>query len=218
MRCLRRLLTFTSFVVACSSPALAQTATPGSYIVAPGASTNLTLSGTAGQSYAVIASRTSGGFSYAGVNLAVGLDVAVLTVGTLDGAGSATVSVTPPFPTVDRYYVQAVFSSDGFGSITPSNSVSLLNLQEARQYMPVGGIVSAAGALQFGSPGITVTRTGVGVYRIDTVGQFAIPSVIPSVTPAGNATVVTVSTNAAVTTVTLSADANFFFTLQPVRR
>lgn len=215
---MRRMFVLSLALLALASPALAQTAVPASYVVAPGASTNVTLSGTAGQSYAVIASRTTGGFSYAGVNLAVGLDVAVLAIGTLDGAGSATVSVTPPFPTVDRFYVQAVFSSDGFGSITPSNSVVLVNLQEARQYMPAGGIVNAAGTLQFGTPGITVTRTGVGVYRIDTVGLFTIPSIIPSITPAGNATVVTVTTNSNATTITLSTDANFFFTLQPIRR
>lgn len=215
---MRRVLPLTLSTLLCATAAFAQTATPANYAIAPGSSTNLALSGTAGQSYAVIASATNSGFAYAGVNLAVGTDVVVLGIGTLDGTGAATVAVTPPFPQRDRYYVQAVFSSDNFGTIAASNSVILLNNQDARQYMPVGGVVNAAGTLTFGTPGVTVTRTGTGVYRIDTPGLFNIPAVIPSITAAGGATVVSVATNLNTTTVTLSADANFYFTLQPIRR
>lgn len=52
----------------------AQTTVP-SYIVAPGASVNVTVTGAAGQHYAVIASTANSGFSYGGVALQVGADV-----------------------------------------------------------------------------------------------------------------------------------------------
>ena len=101
------------------------------------------------------------------MNLAVGTDVQILSaVGVLDGAGQAVVPVTPPFPARDRFYVQAVFSSNGFVSITPSNGVVLINYQDASLTMPIGGLVSSTGNLLSGTPGVTVTRTGVGAYTI----------------------------------------------------
>lgn len=215
---MRRLIVAVFATLACSSAALAQTATPANYIVGAGGTTNFTLAGSAGQQYAVIASTTNSGFAYAGVALAVGTDVQILSIGALDGAGRATVPVTPPFPQRDRYYVQAVFTTDGFASITPSNSVVLLNNQEARVYMPIGGVVGATGTLLFGSPNVTVTKTGAGVYRVDYPGLFNIPAVIPSITPINNATVVALSVNPNTMTVTLSGDAGFYFTVQAIGR
>ncbi len=189
---MHRLIVAVLATVACSAPALAQTLTPANFVVATGGSTTLTLNGMAGVQFAVIAGATNTGFSYAGVNLAVGTDVAILATGVLDGAGNAT--------------------------ITPTNGIVLLNGQEARQYMPVGGVVSSAGAFLFGSPGVTVTKTGPGVYRLDHAGFFNIPAVIPSVTPFGSATVVSISANSNATTITLSGDAGFNFAIQPIRR
>lgn len=94
----------------------------------------------------------------------------------------------------------------------------LVNQQEARLFMPVGGAVSAAGALVVGSPGLTVSKSG-STYAIAHPGHFSIPSVVPSVTVAGaGATVTALASTADQTVVTLSADSAFWFTLQPVRR
>jgi hypothetical protein len=215
---MRRTIAAALVLLACATAARAQSLTPDRYVVGVGGSATLTLSGPAGQQFAVIASRTNSGFSYAGTSLAVGPDVVILTTGFLDGSGNATVVVNPPFPQLDRWYLQAAFSPNGFASITASNSVVLLNQQEARMYMPAGGIVQSDGTLVFGTQGITATRTGVGVYRLDHAGLFSIPSVLPMITVGGNATVVSVAANANTTVVTLSTDASFFFTLQQIRR
>lgn len=55
-------------------------------------------------------------------------------------------------------------------------------------------------------------------YTISHAGQFPIPAVVPSVTVTGGATVTSLLSTADQTVVTLSADAAFWFTLQPVRR
>lgn len=100
----------------------------------------------------------------------------------------------------------------------PLNSVTLVNEDVARLLMPVGGIVGANGNPTFITPGVTVNRTGVGVYQINHTGLIGIPSAIPSVTPVGNATVTSIATNSNTTTVTLSGDATFFFKIEPIRR
>jgi hypothetical protein len=205
-------------LLACVSVADAQTSVP-TYIVAPGGTINVTVTGTPGQNYAIIASTTNSGFSYGGVPLQVGPDVVILAIGVLDGSGQAVLPVTPPFPTRDRYYVQGVVSaSPDFLPPTPLNSVTLVNADAARTFMPIGGIVNANGTPAFVTTNVTVTRTGVGVYQINHTGFFAIPTAIPTITPTGGATVLAISTNSNVTTVTLSADATFFFTIQSIRR
>jgi hypothetical protein len=214
---MRRFLLASSLLLA-TTAAQAQTATPANYVIGAGGSTNVTLSGTAGAQFAVIASSTNSGFSYAGVNLFVGTDVQILTVGVLDGAGQATVPVTPPFPARDRIYMQAVFSQNGFASIVPSNGFILVNNQVGSLFMPLGGIVTANGTFAFFSPGMTVSKAG-SVYTITHTGLIPIPSAIPSVTPTtAGVTVANLQSNANQTVVTLSADSAFFFTIQPVRR
>lgn len=104
----------------------------------PGVAVTLTVSGTAGQSFAVIGSTTWGGFSYAGVNLNVG-------TGVLNGSGQGPVSFTPPFPARDRHYVQAVTSTNGFATIAASGRLTLVNNEEARLAMPIGGMIRADG-------------------------------------------------------------------------
>lgn len=199
--------------------AYAQTLSPSNNVVPTGGSTNVTAAATAGQQYAIIGSSTNSGFSYAGVNLAVGTDVQILAVGVLDGAGQAVVPVTPPFPARDRFYVQAVFSSDGFASITPSNGVVLINYQDASLTMPIGGLVSSTGVLLSGTPGVTVARTGVGAYTITHTGFFPINGAVPTVTPIiGNPTTSSLATTLNTTSVTFSADVTFYFVIQPIRR
>lgn len=210
-------------LVACATMTQAQTLSVPSIVVAPGGSVVATVSGTPGQNFALIASITNGGFSYAGTALSVGTDVAVLAIGVLDGAGSATVSVTPPFPARDRYYIQAATSaSAGFSPLSASNAIVLLNAQEARVYMAVGGGVNANGSSFAVSPGVTVQRTGVGVYQISFaafVGQFGGPNVIPNITPFTPTTGISgISANNAGFTVAFPADTGFFFTATPVRR
>jgi len=89
---------------------------PGTENVAPGASVAVTITGTPGQFFAIIGSSTNAGINFGGVALSVGADVALLAQGVLDGAGSAVVSITPPFrgTTLDRYYIQ--------GATSPSNT------------------------------------------------------------------------------------------------
>lgn len=192
--------------------------TPTSYVVPAGGSTTLNITGTAGQQFAVIGSTVNAGFSYAGVALAVGTDVAILGTGVLDGSGLGSFVVTPSFPPLDRYYVQVVTSNNGFASIFASSSIVLLNGSEARNYMPIGGIVQANGTISFATQGVTVTKAG-SVYTINHAGYFSIPSAIPSITPTtAGVTVTSLSTNSNQTVVTFSADSSFVFTIQPVRR
>jgi hypothetical protein len=110
-----RILFSAAFVLQTVAFAAAQTpvVTPATDNVAPGASVSVTLTGTPGQNFALIGSSTNAGFSYAGVQLAVGNDVTILAQGVLDGTGQAVVSIRPPFQgtTLDRYYIQGVTSS-----------------------------------------------------------------------------------------------------------
>jgi hypothetical protein len=206
-------------ILSSCTPAFAQSLTAASNVVPSGGSTNVTASGNPNQQYAVIASTTNSGFSYAGVPLAVGPDVQVLAIGALDGAGQAVVPVTPPFPARDRYYVQAVFSNDGFASITPSNFVVLVNYQAASLFMPIGGLVSSSGSLLSGTTGVTVTRTGVGTYTINHTGFFPLSGAVPTITPIiGSTTITGLATNPNTTMVAFSADVTFYFVIQPIRR
>jgi hypothetical protein len=214
---MRRFALAVAAIVFTASAAAAQPTITASPIVAnPGVAVTLTVTGTAGQSFAVIGSTTWSGFSYAGVALSVGSDVAILGTGVLNGSGQGTVSFTPPFPARDRYYVQAVTSTNGFATIVASARLTLLNNQEARLAMPIGGLIRADGTTAFLSPGVTVTKAG-SVYTIDHPGQFDfVPVPIVSVT--GNTTITSIATTAAQTVVTLSADGGIAFTVQSIRR
>lgn len=182
----------------------------------PGVAVTATVTGTAGESFAVIGSTTWGGFSYAGVSLGVGTDVTILGTGVLNGSGQGTVSFTPPFPARDRFYLQVVTSSNGFATIAAGGRLIVVNNQEARLAMPVGGAIRADGTAAVLSPGVTVSKAGL-VYTIDHPGLFDFFPV-PNVTVAGNATIASLTWTGSQTVVTLSAAADFSFTVQAIRR
>jgi hypothetical protein len=103
------LLTMNSLAIARQLPVVMTVAQD---VVAPGAPVTVTVEGPPLQSFAVLGSSVGAGLSYAGQNLALGADFAVLASGTLDGTGRGVVSVTPPFlfTALDRYYLQAAAS------------------------------------------------------------------------------------------------------------
>ena len=215
---MQRLVLAMAGLLVCATAAQAQTSVP-SYIVPPFGTVNVTVTGAPGQHYAVIGSTMGSGFSYEGVPLLVGRDVVILATGVLNATGQAVVSVTPPFPERDRYYVQGVLGTNpNFVPPLPQNGVTLVNADAARVFMPIGGIVNANGTPAFITSGVSVSRIGVGVYQINHAGFFAIPTAIPTITPTEGAIVTAISTNANVTTISLSADAIFFFTIQSIRR
>jgi hypothetical protein len=182
----------------------------------PGAAVTVTVTGTAGQSFAVIGSTTWSGFSYAGVDLGVGTDVAILGTGVLDGSGQGTVAIVPPFPARDRFYIQAATSSNGFATIAPSARLTLVNNQDARLAMPIGGMIQANGTPTLLSPGVTVAKSGT-VYTINHPGLFDY-AVVPIVSVTGNTSVTSIASTAAQTVVTLSAEGGIAFTIQSIRR
>ena len=114
MTSIRRSLAMFGLVVlmgtrgAAAQPTLTASATT----VTPGAPVTVNITGTPGQQYALLGSSVGAGMAYAGVNLRVGLDFVILSIGAIDGTGSVSVNVTPPFvgTTLDRYYLQAVMS------------------------------------------------------------------------------------------------------------
>ena len=114
-----------------AAPATAQpTLTTPATTVAPGAPVTVTITGTPGQHYALLGSSVGAGMAYAGVNLGVGADFAILSMGAIGGTGSVSVNVTPPFvgTTLDRYYLQAVTSvSTAFVPLSASGSLVLRN-------------------------------------------------------------------------------------------
>lgn len=216
---MRQIVLVIAVLAGVATPTLAQSVAVSSNVVPVGGSTNFVISGgTAGQQYAVVASVTNTGFSYAGTALAVGTDVQIVTVGALDGSGGATVPVSPPFPTYDRYYYQVVFTTNGFGSITAAPGIVLINGQEARIYLSVGGGTNAAGAGFALSPGVTVTRNSPGSYTVAFANQFIGVNVIPTITPFCGLAPSSVNANNGGFTVTFASDCGFFFTATPIRR
>ncbi len=213
----RFVFAFALFVVSAVAAQAQPTLSSSPLILNPGVAATLTVTGTAGQSFAVIGSTTWSGFSYAGVDLNVGTDVAILGTGVLDGSGVGTVTFTPPFPARDKFYVQAVTSTNGFATITPSNRATLINNQEARLYMPIGGLVAANGTPVFLSPGLTVTKSG-SVYTFNHPGLFEYGNPIPTVSVTGNATITSINSTFSQTVVTLSNDGGIAITIQTVRR
>ncbi len=187
--------------------------------VAPGGTVNVTLTGTGGEQYALVGSSVSRGFSYAGVALTVGTDVTILSLGVIPAGGSVVIPVTPPIPQLDRYYVQGVTSASGFASITATNAVVLINSEVTRLFQGLGGGVTAAGTGFALSPGVTVTKTAVGTYRIDYPTQNSTGSnLFPTITPTAGGSPTSVVANNATMTVTFPADTAFYFALVRVLR
>lgn len=128
-----RLVGGCGLVVCLAGAAAAQpTITSSAINVTPGDTVTLTVSGTAGQNYAVIASAVGAGFSYGGVALAVGPDVQIISQGVIGGTGSVAIGFTPPFlgTALDRYYVQAVTATNAsFVPPVPSEGLILHNAE-----------------------------------------------------------------------------------------
>src|SRR5690606_38136950 len=103
-------------MLATANHALARQAPPtlslSGDITTPGSIVTATITGQPGQHYALLGSTMGAGYSFAGVNLALGADVVIIASGVFDGTGTAVVSGVPPFQftTLDRYYLQAVTS------------------------------------------------------------------------------------------------------------
>ena len=114
----------------------------------PGRSSTVTVTGTPGHYFALVGSTTGAGFSYAGVQFAVGPDVVILAMGNLDGSGRAVVNVVPPFvgSSLDRYYIQAVTST-----VAELRAAAGRARQRARERRPrwTGGV----GRRRTGGPG-----------------------------------------------------------------
>lgn len=111
-------------------------------IAPPGSTVGVTISAVPGQHFALLGSSTRAGMAYAGVQLSVGADFAILAMGVLDGTGQTVVGVTPPFllTSLDRYYLQAVTSPAAtFSTIQVSASRVLRNADL------VGGLGGATG-------------------------------------------------------------------------
>lgn len=187
--------------------------------LSPGDPVNVTVNGAAGAQFAVIGSATGSGFSYAGVSLSVGADVAILSVGVIPTGGSATVAVTPPFTTRDRYFLQAVTSTDGFATITATNGTPVILRDTARIFQAVGGGVNANGSGFALSPGVSASRTGTGAYLVTFPGLFTgATNQIPNVTSFCGAAPSGLVSNNAQFAVSFPADCGFFFTVTPIRR
>lgn len=99
-------------------------------VVAPGQSVTVIVTGAPGAFYALLGSNVNSGDSFARDGLKVSRDVTILTTGTLDGAGQASVRIIPPFvgTVLDRYYVQAATSlSARFDSLESSTAAVVRN-------------------------------------------------------------------------------------------
>ena len=187
--------------------------------VAPGASVTVTVDGTAGAQYAVIGSTVGSGFSYAGVNLSVGTDVAILSVGVIPGSGSAAVAVTPQFNAREQYFLQAVTSTDGFASISATNGTPVMLRDTLRVFQAIGGGVNPNGAGFALSPGVAVSRTGAGTYLVTFGNNFTGgTNQIPNITSFCGSSPTGITANNAQFTVNFAADCGFFFTVSPIRR
>lgn len=129
---IRRAFVFTclaSWIGVASAAAQPQVALSAN-VVAPGESVTITVTGAPGAFYALLGSDVNSGGSFARENLKLSRDVAILSTGTLDGAGQAAVSVVPPFvgTVLDRYYVQAATSfSSRFDTLESSAAAVVRN-------------------------------------------------------------------------------------------
>ncbi len=147
-----------------AAPAAAQpTLTTPATTVAPGAPVTVTITGTPGQQYALLGSSVGAGMAYAGVNLGVGADFAILSMGAIGGTGSVSVNVTPPFvgTTLDRYYLQAVTSvSAAFVPLSASGSLVLRNNDLLAGAIGAPGPQGPAGPTGPGGPAGATGATG----------------------------------------------------------
>jgi hypothetical protein len=99
-------------------------------VAAPGDSVTVTVTGAPGAFYAVLGSDVNSGDSFTRDGLKLNRDVAVVTTGTLDGAGQAVIKVVPPFvgSVLDRFYFQAVTSfSPRFDGLESSTAAVVRN-------------------------------------------------------------------------------------------
>jgi len=135
MRIVRCVASALVFVAAGAGTVWAQpTISSSSISVEPGATVTLTVTGVAGQNFAIIGSTVGSGFSYGGTALAVGPDVLIIAQGVIGGTGSVAIGFTPPFTgtTLNRYYLQAATSaSPSFVPLVPSAGLILRNADAA---------------------------------------------------------------------------------------
>lgn len=140
--------------------------------VAPGQPVTATVTGTPGRFFALIGSSVNAGFSYAGFPLAVGADVRILHLGTIDGSGTATVQFTPPFTGTifDRYYVQAVTSTaPNFVPPEPGQSAVVRNSDVVSATLGV----ARAGTVTLNVPAGSYVLHGVVQVANTTTTEFA---------------------------------------------
>ena len=155
------LLTMTSLAAARQLPV---TMTVAQDVVAPGAPVTVTVVGPPLQSFAVLGSSVGAGLSYAGQNLALGADFAVLASGTLDGTGRGVVTGTPPFlfTALDRFYLQAAASpSPAFLPFDLSPGRVLRNADLVGSLIGSAGPAGATGAR--GPIGLTGAQGAMGL-------------------------------------------------------
>jgi hypothetical protein len=119
-------------VIAClwASSAQTQTLTLNVDRVAPGTGVVVTLTGQAGQNYAVVGSPVGAGLVVLGIPMQVGPDFVILAMGVLDSNGQATTTIVPPFvgTTLDRFYLQAgVSPSPTFNPLLVSQGAIVKN-------------------------------------------------------------------------------------------
>jgi hypothetical protein len=163
-----------ALLVALATTALAQTtltADPG--MVAPGGTVTVRVTGPAGQHFAVIGSSMNSGFTYGGVPLAVGNDVAILVQGVLDGTGQATLGVIPPFAgtSLDRYYLQAVTSTSA-SFLPPTPSAGLVIRNRDASSAVTGTTVAGSTSTLNGCNTVVIASTPVTITRASKVMAF----------------------------------------------
>lgn len=186
----------TLLVAACLALALPASAQPSLTVAArdvvPGRSVAMTVTGTPGQNYAVLGSAMGAGFSFGGTRLSLGVDVVIYARGVIDGTGTATVSLTPPFQftTLDRYYVQAVMAtSPSFQGLSASNSVVLRNNDLvgglAGQVGPAGPPGPPGPAGPQGPPGTSAAlgMCPAGRFMVGLTATGPVCAVVDSTTP-----------------------------------
>jgi hypothetical protein len=217
---MRRLIAVCASLLVSASATQAQTLSVPASAVAPGGSVSVTVTGTAGENYALVGSETSSGLTFNGVSFALGTVFQVLSVGVLDGTGRAVVSVTPPFPARDRYYLQGLTSaSAGFIPFSLTPSLPLLSSEVTRLLQAVGGGVNGPNGVGFAlSPGVTTARNSTGSYTVSFANQFQGANVIANITPACGLPISSLTSNNAGFTVTFTADCTFLFSATPIRR
>lgn len=171
-------------------------------LVTPGAPVMLTVSGIPGQNYALLGSTVGAGMAHGGVNLAVGADMVLISVGAIGGSGMVTVPFTPPFvgTTLDRYYLQAATSSSPiFIPLTTSSSVVLRNNDLLGGVTGIAGPAGPAGATGATGPTGPTGATGAtgpsGAAATIYVATLTSPAFVPPVSEASAATVLTKSVN-----------------------